>query len=155
MTVTYNDLSGHMKTVIETLPGSGIVHTYERQIVDPAKFIALFKDASGKILGWEVTRRAVSERHEGAIFRVHHMVLQGYMGLQDATGSGIVFQNLLDEICAAFRDASPPVNATWQYRNANDPSLTPAQVDLVEDRTFGSVLCHHAAISIYITERIL
>jgi hypothetical protein len=155
MSVRYSTLALDIKTKLGNIPGTGIVHTYERQAVDLSKFIALFKDPTGKICGWEITRRAVPEQFSGAVMRVHHMVLNGYMGLQDAMATSVTFQDLCDSICDAFRLAEAPPGATWQYRDGSEPSNTAAQVEMIEDRTFGSVLCHHAVISINITERIL
>ena len=155
MSVRYSTLAAAIKAKLEAIAGTGIIHTYERNAVDMAKFIALFKDASGRICGWEITRRAVPEQYAGAILRVHQMVLNGYMGLQDANASSITFQDLADAICDEFRNAEAPNGATWQYCDGQNPANTAAQIELLDDRQFGSILCHHATISITITERII
>lgn len=155
MSARYSTIAADTKTKLESIPGSGIIHAYERQAVDLAKFITLFKDATGKICGWEITRRAVTEHQRGAIFRHHQMVLHGYMGLQDAAASAVTFQDLCDTICDAFRSAEPPPASTWEYRNGDEPDKTPPQIELITDRMFGPVLCHHAVITISVTERIL
>lgn len=105
MSVKYSTIAADIKTKLEGISGTGIIHAYERQISDLAKFIALFKDSSGKICGWEITRRAVPEYYRGAILRHHQMVLHGYLGLQDATASSIVFQDLCDvTVCGTDSD---------------------------------------------------
>lgn len=155
MSVRFSVIAADIKTKLETVSGTGIIHAYERQAADMKKFIELFKDHSGKICGWEITRRAVPEHQRGAVMRHHQMIIMGYMGLQDATASSIVFQNLCDEVCDLFRTATPPVGATWEYRNGDEPAKTPVQIELINDRMFSNVLCHHAVIGISVTERII
>lgn len=151
----YLTIVGDVKTKLLTVAGIGLVHDYERQVIDLAKFILLFKDAAGKICGTEITRRAVPEHKAGAFFRHHQLLLKSYMGLQDATASSKTFQVLVDDICAKFRVADPPANAPWDYHNGDNPAAAPAQVEIINDRMFGSVLCHCAEISLSVTERIL
>ena len=155
LSIRYSAIAADIKAKLEAVAGSGIIHAYERQITDLAKFIALFKDQSGKICGWEITRRAVPEHQRGAVARHHQMVIQGYMGLQDSAASSIVFQDLCDDICDLFRTATAPSGATWQYRNGDEADKTPPQIELISDRMFGPILCHHAVISISVTERII
>lgn len=156
MSARYTDLAADIKTHLDAIPSAGVVHTYERQSTDIKKFLALFQNpATGKILGWEITRRAVPEHQRGAYFRHHQMVLTGYMGLQDAEASSATFQDLVDTICDTFRTAEPLSNASWYYRDGDNPDNSPVQVEQVNDRMFGSVLCHCAVIAIYITERIV
>lgn len=157
MSARYTELAADIKAHLNTVPGSGVVHTYERQSNDIKKFLALFQDpSSGKILGWEITRRAVTEHQQGAYFRHHKMVLTGYMGLQDAEASSATFQDLVDVICDEFRTADP-ISGTvmWHYRDGDNPDNSPVQVEQINDRMFGNVLCHCAVIAISITERIV
>lgn len=154
MTVRYSTIAADIKTKLEGISGTGIIHAYERQTVAQGKFIDLFKDSTGKICGWEITRRAAPETYTGPTNRHHQLLLHGYQGLQDAAASASAFQDLCDDICDLFRDANAPTGATWQYRNGLEPGKTPVQLELIDDRMFGNVLCHHAVISITITERI-
>lgn len=155
MSIRYSAIAADIKAKLESIPGTGIIHSYERQVVDMAKFIALFKDATGKICGWEITRKAVPEHFRGVVNRNHQMIIQGYMGLQDQAASAVTFQDMCDDICDLFRAADAPDGATYQYRNSEEPDKTPPQIELINDRMFGNVLCHHAVISISITERII
>ena len=153
MSLRYSTIAADIKIKLESISAAGIIHAYERQVVDLAKFITLFRESSGKICGWEITRRSVPEQYAGAVRRQHQMVIQGYMGLQDSTASGIAFQDLCDTICDLFRDATSP-DGSWEYRNGDEPNKTAAQIELIDDRMFGAVLCHHATISISVCERI-
>ena len=154
MTVRYSAIAADIKAKLESIPGTGIIHAYERQIVEMAKFIALFTHA-GKVAGWEITRRAVPEHRAGAVFRHHQMLLQGYMGLQDAAASSSMFQDQCDDISDLFRTAAAPTGATWEYRNGDEPDKTPVQIELITDRMFSNILCHHAIINVSVTERII
>ncbi len=151
----YRRILDDIAVKLATVPGIGIIHKYERQVADQAKFIALFKAANGKICGWEITRRAVSEHQRGAFFRHHQMVLKGYLGLQDASATSNQFQELCDDVCAAFRNADPAtVGASWNYINGDDQTAAAAQIESINDRMFGAVLCHCAEIALSVTERI-
>jgi len=154
MTVRYSTIAADIKAKLESIPGTGLVHAYERQVIDPEKFINLFKDSRGKVCGWEITRSAAPESYTGPVNRHHQMLIKGYLGLQDAVASASAFQDLCDDICDLFREASPAVPGGWEYRNGLEPDKTPVQLALIDDRFFGKVLCHHAVISITITERI-
>ena len=150
----YAAILADIKAILTAVPGVGMVHDYERQCADMARFIEFFQDPSTKkILGWEITRRAATEHQAGVYLRHHQIVLKGYMGLQDATGSSKVFQALCEEVCAAFRTA--PDGAGWEYRNGDEADRSPAQIESINDRMFGAVLCHAAEIALSVTERIV
>lgn len=155
MANNYQAILDDIAAKLATVTGIGIIHKYERQVADQAKFILLFKDSTGKICGWEITRRSATEHQRGAYYRHHQMVLKGYMGLQDAAETSIAFQELCDEVCAVFRGAEPETAAPWYYNNGDDETAAPAQVEAINDRMFGSVLCHCAEIAVSVTERIL
>lgn len=154
MTARYSQIAADIKAKLETVQDIGVVHAYERQATDLRKFIELFKSSDGRIRGWEITRRAVPEDQRGATSRHHQMVLRGYQGLQDAEASAVAFQDLCDDICDLFRTAEFPAGSKLQYLNALDTALTPVQIEQIEDRMFGNVLCHTAIIAVSVTERI-
>lgn len=149
----YLAIVADIKATLSAIPGVGMVHDYERWSADWDKFLGFFKDSTGKILGWEITRRSASEHQAGAYFRHHQFVLKGYMGLADAKGTGKTFQSLCEEVCAAFRN--PASGASWDYRNGDSPDNSAAQIESINDRMFGNVLCHCAEITLSVTERII
>lgn len=154
MSVKYSAIAADIKAHLESIPGTGIIHEYERQIAAMDKFIALFKDVGGKICGCEITRKAVPEQYAGVINRQHQMLINVYMGLQDAAGTGIVFQDLCDDIVDHFREAAP-LTGSWEYRNTDEPVKPPAQILLINERMFGAVLCHCGIISLSVNDRII
>lgn len=152
----YLEIRDDIKTILAEVEGIGSVHGYARFAKESARYLELFKHTDGKINAWEITRRAVSEHKRGAFFRHHQIVLHGYMGLQDEVASEEAFQELADAVCAAFRVADPVTDpASWDYRNGDDPEASCAQVEVIDVRMFGNVLCHHAQILISVTEWIV
>lgn len=130
------------KAILLTVPGIGVVHDYERWSIDWSKFIEQFRDpVSGKILGWTITREKSSEKFTPGpgSQRDHTFVLRGHLGLQDAVASEKVFQDLIEAVCDTFRPKTT-LNGTVQQIEA------PLQVDLVEPRKFGDVLCHYCEL---------
>lgn len=155
MASRYLAIRDDIKTLLTAVAGIGAIHGYSRWVKDQAKYLELFKHGNG-IHAWEITRRAVSEHKAGAFFRHHEFVLHGYFGNLDAEASEEVFQTLLEDICEKFRVADPAdPAASWDYRNGDEPDASPAQVELIDHRIFGNVLCHHAQIAISVTERIV
>lgn len=153
----YEAIIADIKAKLTEIEGGGVVHDYERWIVDAKKFLDEFKDpTSGRVLGCEITRKSVSEHQRGAFFGHNLMVVQYYMGLSDAAATDKLFQVLINRIRAKFRQAEPTdVGAPWDYRNGDDPNAAPVQVPVIDLRMFGNVLCHHAEIHISVTERTL
>ena len=71
-------------------------------------------------------------------------------------GSEVVFQELLEEICDRFRDDRTIrlLDESGSPRVRSLERLQPPQVDLIELRMFGNVLCHYAEIRLRAIERI-
>lgn len=135
-----------IQEVIKRIPGCGIVHLYSRWSADWNKFLALFQDPTSKrILGWEITRRSaagtylstVEEQVDGQ-YRV-----RGYMGLQDADQTDILFNALIDRIREEFR-----ADMTLGGLNQGPQGFS---VETIDERMFGSVLCHYCEIIIPVT----
>jgi hypothetical protein len=155
----YLDIVADIKGKLEAIEGIGLVHDYERQSKTLQEFIMLFSREVGagqkQILGWEITRTSVAEYQAGAVLCPNLMVVKGYMGLSDATGSSKVFQGLVNKVRDAFRkaDAADPT-APFLYQNQAS-NLSPVQVPVINDRMFGAYLCHCAEIHIHVQERIV
>lgn len=136
-----------IKEVIERVPNRGIVHEYSRWCIDWEKFIKLFQDQSSKkILGWEITRQAApGEYISNCEEQINHSyIIRGYMGLQDADRTEIKFNALIEAIRAEFRN-----DFTLDGLNELPHGF---DVRLIDERSFGSVLCHHCEIVIPIQE---
>lgn len=149
----YLAIVADIETKLATIPEVGIIHDRPRLTTNWAQYIARFKTPDGRIRGGEISRGQVSERQRGAFFRHHVFVLRWYLGFQDEAGTDLIFQQLVEEICTAFRQAASPSGATWIYQNGESPDASPAQVPVIDERMFGGVLCHHAEIHLSVTER--
>ena len=144
------DIREQIKVMLQGAPGIGIVPEYERLATDYNKMLALFKDADGRINGWTITRDETPERWITNVDyeRVFEMVIRGYMGLQDAEATEIIFQDLVENISSAFR-VSDTLSGTCETINPEFGKMagrSGIQVIIVEPRLFGSVLCHHCEL---------
>lgn len=134
-------------TILSGVPGVGKVYDYERWSVDWTKFVTLFQDsASGRILGWEMSRVAVESQFLSRVEEevTHRFVIKGYLGLKDADATEKLFNGLIEAIRAAFRG-----NVTL---NGVAELATPLTAPIIDVRTFGSVLCHYAELHLAVTE---
>lgn len=139
-----------IKDVLTAVENIGVVHDYERHAATWEKFIELFRASDGKIRGWEFTRRQRTGRQGtlGAGFREterrHVYKIHGYLGLQDLLASEKTFQALIDAICAAFAD-TPRLGGAHNSHEF-------IQVNVIEPRMFGGVLCHFCEMSLTVIE---
>lgn len=125
-------------SILSAVPNIGRVYDYERWATDWISFINLFKDpASGRILGWEISRMAVQTTTiDNAEDEVQHRYLiRGYMGMKDADRTEILFNGLIEQVRNSFR-RNFNLNGTCEQ-------LSPLIVPIIELRIFGSVLCHY------------
>ena len=136
--------------IIELVTGIGIVHQYLRWSNTYDGFLNLFKDTDNKINGCMITR---VKTPEDAIAggrtceREHTMKIICIYGLKDADASELHFQDVIvDGICAALRHEK-----TLSNRAAH---LGVPQVEIVEPRKFGTVLCHYAEITVPVAETV-
>lgn len=143
-----SDITAAIKTILEAVPGIGVVHDYERWNASWDEFLRQFQDGAGKINGCMFARKATPAVRDNmpTLRRDHKILIRCIYGLQDLVGSERTFQALVEAIQAAF-DSDNTLGGT-----AHDSG--PAQVEIVENRQFGKVLCHWAEISIEVRERL-
>ncbi len=136
-----------IKTALEGVSGIGTVHDYERWANDWNDFLALYKTSANKINGWTITRQRTTEAHASSSHteRTHYFKIRGIYALNDADETEILFQALIEAICDAFR-ALYRIDSTAMNNE-------PIQVDLVENRMFGRVLCHYTELTLEVVEQ--
>lgn len=137
-----------IKALMQTVPGIGVVHDYDRWTVDSAALVALFKtdptDKTAPLHGWEITRDAVQlawlsgNRYKAT----HSYVIRGYYALKDAVASEKLFNLIVDALVQAFIDHKLP-NVEFHP--------VPA-VTKIAPWIFAGVMCHHAELRIQTTE---
>lgn len=136
-----NNRTGIYNT-LSAVTGVGKVYDYERWTADWNTFITLFKDTStSKILGWEISQKAPVNEDRTSVKRRTYSI-KGYMGVNDAVATEKTFAGLIDAIAAVFR-ADQSLGAMVHGHDY-------IQVDILDTRSFGSVMCHYAELSIVV-----
>lgn len=139
-------LRSYIVSLVESVSGIGVVHDYERWAAQWSDLLALYK-TNNVLNGWYVTRRRTEAQWEAmpVIRRRHEFEVCGIYSLDDSAGSEKTFQALIEAIDAAVRfDHSLGGNAII---------AGPLQVEEVEARMFGSVLCHYCRLLLPAEER--
>lgn len=136
-----------IKVILSTVEGIGVVHDHERLATEWNKYLDLFKDADGRINGWmfalEKSQKAQVSQGEQEEARV--FIFRGFMGLKDAGDTGLLFEDLVDRVQSIFDDYET-LNDTCLTINPDWGPMSGAmgyQIDLIEPRMFGNVLCHY------------
>lgn len=150
--MTLDAIREQVKTIMAAVDGIGVVHGYQRWAADWAAFLNLFKTPEGKINGWMITRESTPEQllDPAEYERVYGLKIIGIYGLNDSDGSELVFQSLVESICDAFR-SDYNLNGTCE---TTSPDFGPMagvsgiQVQTVENRVFGNVLCHYCELGL-------
>ncbi len=100
-----------IKTILETVPGIGRVHDFDRWSRSWSRFLELMRELpGGPVNGWMISRHSTSETAEtlggsgglGTV-RVHHYEIRGIRTLDDDAASEHDFQALIEAVCDAFR----------------------------------------------------
>jgi len=127
----------------------GKVYDYERWADDWEAFINLFKtmiSSKAQIRGWEIRRRAAPSVYDSNAEEVitHQYILKGYLAVEDASSTEKTFNNLIEAIRTAFR-----FNFTL---SGLCEMAGPISAEIIEERMFGSVLCHYCELSLPVKE---
>lgn len=142
-----------IRTEIAGLLGSvtniGKVYDYERWAADWAVFINLFKTRINnvdQIRGWEIGRKAAPAEYDSNNEETtrHQFFIKGYLGVKDSDATEKTFNTLIEAIRTKFR-FNFKMNGTCEL-------VGPVSVDLIDTRTFGSVLCHYCELSLPVQE---
>lgn len=150
----YEEIREQTAAILASVEGMGVVHQYQRWAKSWEKFLDLFsvKDDAGvgRINGWMITRAATPEKWLTNVnyLRVYELVMYGFYGLKDAAASELVFQNLIEEACASFRE-NDTLNGTCETIAPEFGALAGragVQVEIVEPRMFGNTLCHYCKL---------
>lgn len=146
MTV-YQSLRSAIVAVLGAIPDIGAVEDRERFIVDPSKYLDLFKVTIGgavQIRAWMVLRETavpVSNSVFGEEHRRHGFVLYGVLGFQDNADTYGTMQALCDQVMAAF-----DVQTTLSTPGVIVRAVGPCSLRSFRTEQFGSVLCHAAEL---------
>lgn len=147
----------NIKTILEGTAGIGRVHDYMRFTKRWSEMISEFKATDGKINSVQFARstkvkrqRTIGEIEIAQIFNVNFIY-----GLNDADESEKTFQEIIDGADQAIE----AYETTWIEDGITcHPDWGPMngaiglQVDSIDHRLFGDVLCHFAACRLCLVE---
>lgn len=134
---TYRSLGDWLVARLQTIPDIGLVHPYERLIVEPDVAPGVF-GSTQQVRAWTLTRLSIlPERLPGITQREQErLILRGYLSVDDTQASELVFQDLLEAVAAALR----PVHTVGIFDRVGP--LTIEQIGHV--RLGQTHLCHAA-----------
>ena len=155
--MAYSGILAEIKSTIEGVTGVEKVHDYLRWAKHWNDFLTLLQDSSDVIHGYMIGRIAAPSRQVtmGEKEVAHVFQIVGLYGLQDSAASEKTFQAVLDLIVDAF-DANDNLSGECDTLYPDWGPMADAaglQISLVENRMFGSVLCHYAELRLQVVER--
>lgn len=138
--------------MIAGVPGIGVVHSRERYVREEAKFRELFVPAGiepPQVRGWWVRRVRTTRRSinlaNGAV--VHEWAIRGYMALNDAQASELVFDDLVEAIAEAV-PTDPVIGPLCIPGPTTGDATNGIQVADAGPVLFCGALCHSAVLSL-------
>ncbi len=137
-------------TIIQGVSGVSNVHDYQRNIWDASAFRKNFVDTDNRVHAWTVTRIKTLEEIETDDHlhtRTFDFMIRGVLSMVDADATEKIFQDLVEDICSAFRGDRTINNAAADSR--------PPQVLVVDHRWFSKILCHYTEIMLSVDEEIM
>jgi hypothetical protein len=134
---------------IAAVPDAGKVHEYERFAKGAKDFAALYQH-NGQIRGWNIRRLTKAEKSPviGKYNVINKWRISGFMSLEDATASEIVFDNLVEAVCDAFR-TDETLGGVVASTVLESPDVAGIQVEDSGPVMFAGVLCHSARLVLY------
>lgn len=144
------DIREQIKTIISGVSGIGIVHDHERLSKEWSKFLNLLKDTDDRINGcmFSLEKRHKRQSTMGEKEIAYIFVFRRLMGMRDAEATGIIFENHIEEMADIFDDYED-LNGTCRTINPDWGEMSEGigmQIDIIEPRMFGGVLCHYAEL---------
>lgn len=151
MTSTIETIRTGIVTKLNSVEGAGRVHAYQRYIGNAKDFADLYTvtDEGGEtppqVKGWFVSRVSTREYSKtvGRTMVDHTWRIQGFMALDDAAGSRLAFDDLIEAVRDAVR-ADPRLGGVCATTNIE--GVAGVQVEEVGDIWFLKNLCHGAKL---------
>ena len=148
-------IRAQIKTIMETVPGIGVVYDYERYARSLADYFKLMTPVGqDSVKGWVIHREKTDSRQItmgllGQIERVHSFRIAGILEMDDVAGSEKNFQEILDGIFTAFK-----ANGTLNGSATSHEQIQIDEVTVCLEDEFGGSLYHVADCSLTVTERV-
>jgi hypothetical protein len=153
-----NKIREQIKVILQGVTGIGVVHDRIRMAIDTAKMLNLFKDSDGRINTIMFRREKMIKRSlslGAPKVRAHVFLFIVIRGFNDAQASELEFDDLLTDIEERFDSYDDLNGACMSCDMDTGPmaDLSGMQIDVIEPRMFGSVLCHYAEMRLQVVER--
>jgi hypothetical protein len=151
---TLADIRAAIVAKFSGVPNIGLVHAYERYAKSEGEFRDLYVAEIGGqklIRGWYVRRLATREVSAmlGLSMRITTWRVVGYHGLDDPTQSEIVFNDLVEAVCDAFR-TDPTLGGivadTCDLTAGSDDKPQGVQVEDFAQVLLAQKLCHRVQL---------
>jgi hypothetical protein len=146
---TLDQIRNAIAAKIAAVPDIGKVHEYERFAKGEKDFRTLYEH-NGQIRGWNVRRLTKAENApaQGCYNVLNKWRISGFLSLDDANQSEIVFDNLVEAVCDAFR-ADETLGGLIAGTVMDNPNVAGIQVEDSGPVMFAGVLCHSARLVLY------
>lgn len=152
--MNYSTILAAIKTKVESTGGK--VYDYERWAANWGTVLSLFKTTGGIIHGWTISRISTSRQSQsiGAAERAHIFRVRGVYGLDDSAGTEKTFQGVVNTLADAFDADLTLAGACLTLAPDWGPmqGQVGLQINEVDTRAFGTILCHHADCRLCATE---
>lgn len=150
-------IAAALAAIIGGVSGIGQVHQRDRYSPGWAKIQEHFA-SGGHLNACMISRKttAKQQRTLGEVEKGHVFVIRMVYGLNDASDSESTFQALIDSVEAAI-DADLTLNNTCETTQPDWGPMAGAiglQIDIIDFRQFGTVLCHYAECRVCACETI-
>lgn len=149
-----DDVRAALVARLQSVPDVGVVHAWQRYTNNLNDLALLYVSTVGgvrQLRGWYVSRTGTVETSAvpGAYAATHEWELRGFMALDDAAQSEIVFDRLVEAIRDAFRgdDALGGLVGSIVFGGEGETEQAGVQAQL-EPVMFAGVLCHSARLTL-------
>lgn len=143
---TYTSLRDAIQAVVVAAAPTAQVQACTRYVSEWADYLSLFKDSSGLVHGWWLSLANPAITAEPFAFgdrrRLYHFLITGILAEQDSAATEVTQFTEAEAILDGL-DAATTFGVTGVTVRDFD-----AQLRTVQLRTFGSVLCNYAEITI-------
>jgi len=143
-------LRAAIKAKLQGVAGVDKVYDYERYAKTNSELVQLYT-SSGRLHGWHFYREATVEEDldNSEVRRVVRWKIRGFMALDDADQTGLIFDDLVEAIADAFR-TDPTLGGACLANKDLEQEFGPSgiQVESIVPVMFANVLCHRAELSL-------
>ena len=136
--MSYTAIIDEIYDIIDDANVGNNIYKYDRLETTEIGFRNAFKEKDTALIrAWTITRSRLTEDTEAS--RTNRVlstwIIRGYYSLRKSGETETTFQGIIDTLRTAFRE-KPSLSGTCL-------TCSPLQLDTIESRMFGSILCHY------------